>query len=553
MIAEVPSRPSPAIAAALREPARLAGVLLASLAFAALVAYPLGRLAGTLGDLGPDAIGRALAGAGGRAVLTSLGLGVVVAALAVTLGTVAALIGERATSRGRWLVRGAMVGQLFVPPFVSALGWAAAYGPRGLTDRAVGLELPALYGPVGLIAVLTTEAVPLTYLIVAATLAGRDEADLERAARASGATALDALRSITLPLLRRPLLGAGILAFVMTLNAFGVPAVLGIPGGVTTMTTRLYQDLTFSADPASFDRAVVLAMVLVAIAFATVAAADRVLGRHGQARTAVTSRSAAVPGRWSGPGVGVVLAGIVLTAVVPFVALGLVALTRAVGLPPTPDNWTLANFGAVLDPRGLGALARSIGLAVAAATIVTILGGVVVAVGRRAGRILGGVVAIGFAVPGSTLALAVLIGYGGALRDTLAIILLVYLAKFWALGHRPLAASVERLPVDLVRAARASGAGPADVLRTVVLPLLRPSVAAAWLIVFLFGVHEVTMSALLYGPGSDTLAVVTLNVQQLGDPTVTAALAVVLTGLVLVAAIPAILLRRAVDRPPGGE
>ncbi len=78
----------------------------------------------------------------------------------------------------------------------------------------------------------------------------------------------------------------------------------------------------------------------------------------------------------------------------------------------------------------------------------------------------------------------------------------------------------------------------------VVLPIFRPVAAAAWLLVFIFALHELTMSSLLYGPGSSTLAVAVLNLQQLGDPTVTAALAVLLTALVLAAAVPVLLFRR---------
>jgi iron(III) transport system permease protein len=140
-----------------------------------------------------------------------------------------------------------------------------------------------------------------------------------------------------------------------------------------------------------------------------------------------------------------------------------------------------------------------------------------------------------FAVPGSALAVAVLLAYGARLRDSLLLILVAYLAKFWALGHRPIAGSLENLPLDAVRAARASGAGAATTLRTVVVPMLWPAVAAAWVLVFLFSFHELTMSALLYGPGSETLAVVILNLRQIGDVTVTAAMAVLLTLVVLAA------------------
>ncbi len=124
------------------------------------------------------------------------------------------------------------------------------------------------------------------------------------------------------------------------------------------------------------------------------------------------------------------------------------------------------------------------------------------------------------------------------------LILVAYLAKFWALGHRPIAGSLENLPMDCDRAARASGAGTVTTLRTVIVPLLWPAVAAAWVLVFLFSFHELTMSALLYGPGSETLAVVILNLRQIGDVTVTAAMAVVLTGVVLVAFVPVFMIRR---------
>jgi iron(III) transport system permease protein len=133
---------------------------------------------------------------------------------------------------------------------------------------------------------------------------------------------------------------------------------------------------------------------------------------------------------------------------------------------------------------------------------------------------------------------AVLLAYGGLLRNTLAIILIAYIAKFWTLGHRQLAGSIDRLAPDLIRAARASGAAALDSVRTIALPILQPSIIAAWVVVFQFALHELTMSSLLYGPGSGTLAVVVLNVQQLGDPTVTAALAVLLTLVVVAAAVP---------------
>src|SRR5690606_18495997 len=146
------------------------------------------------------------------------------------------------------------------------------------------------------------------------------------------------------------------------------PAVLGSPAGFATITTRLYQDLAFSADPAAFQRATALATTLVVLAVLVTGGADALLGRDRTRRTGLPA-SSSVPFGVGRLVLAVVAAVLLLAVVVPFVALVLTALTRAVGLPPVPANWTLANFDAAIDGRFLGGLARSAGLAVAAATI----------------------------------------------------------------------------------------------------------------------------------------------------------------------------------------
>jgi iron(III) transport system permease protein len=137
-----------------------------------------------------------------------------------------------------------------------------------------------------------------------------------------------------------------------------------------------------------------------------------------------------------------------------------------------------------------------------------------------------------------------LLAYGRWLGGSLGIILIAYLAKLWALGHRPIAGSLDRIPPDLYWAARTSGAGVPAAIRTVVVPILRPALVGTWMVVFLFALHELTMSSLLYGPGSETFAVVVLNLQQLGDVAATSALALLLTLLVSVPAVPLLASRR---------
>ncbi len=518
-----------------------------------VVVAPLIMMARTVLTEGAADVGDILTAAGlGTAVRNTLLLAVAVTLLAVPLGTLLALTLRHANLPGRGALRVGVLLPVLIPDFVLGYSWLQAYGRAGFTDDLFGLGWEGVQGPVGVLVVVTVNAVPLAYLVTAVGLASRSEPDVERAARAAGANALTALRTVTLPLLRPAMATAGVLVFVLTLATFAIPQVMGAPAGFSTVTTRIYANLVRSSDPAAFVEAVTLALVLVLIAVLVVAPADTVLGpRLRMARVASTDPAAAVgrpaAGSWTAAGIGGYL---LLSVGLPLLALVASALTRSAGLAPTPANWTLDNVAAVLTTRNGEALLRSLLLAAVAASLLVALGGCVAALERTGpGRSLGSLVTLTLVLPGSTLAVGMLIAYGRWIGGTLLIILLAYVAKLWAFAHRPISGALDRLPPGELHAARVSGAGALTAIRTVVLRPLSPALLAAWLACFLTALHEVTMSSLLYGPGSETLAVVVLNSQELGRVGVTSALSVVLTLLLLVPAAAAwLLIRRLADR-----
>ncbi|MBA2445330.1 MAG: iron ABC transporter permease [Nocardioidaceae bacterium] len=476
------------------------------------------------------------------AVVNTLLLAAAVTVVAVPLGAFVALGLRRADVPGRRGWRFAMLLPVLVPQFVLGYSWTQAYGRAGFTDSTLGLQWSSVLGPWGVWAVLVVNTVPLTYLVAAVGLATRAEPNLERAARASGASSASVLRDVTLPLLRPSIAAATVLSFVLTLESFAIPQVMGTPAGFTTVTTRIYRDLSLGSDPFSFVEALALALLLVAITVVIVVPADLWLTprlrvtrvAHPEGAPIVTPSG--VVGRWIAAGLcGYLVAGVVL----PLVALVVAALTPAVGVSPSPGNWTLDNFSLVVNSRTMEALGRSALLAFVAAALLLVLGGLVAILERRrAGRALASLVTVTLVLPGSTLAVALLITYGRWLGGTLVLVLLAYLAKLWAFAHRPISGALDRLPDGELQAARASGAGPLTAVRTVALRPLAPALLAAWLICFVTALHEVTMSSLLYGPGSETLAVVVLNSQELGRIGPTAALSVLLTLIMLVAALP---------------
>jgi len=474
------------------------------------------------------------------AVKNTFLLAVAVTVLAVPLGTALALALRRPNLPGRAFWRVVILLPVLVPDFVLGYSWLRAYGRAGFTDDLLGVHWPGVQTPVGVTVVVVVNAVPLVYLITAVGLAARSEPAMERAARVSGGTALSVLRTITLPLLGPATATAAVLVFVLTLGTFAIPQVMGSPAGFSTITTRIYSNLARSSDPLAFTEAVTLALLLVVIAVLVVAPADALLGPRLRVTRVATTDSTSVAGsraggRWAATGIACYS---VLAMGLPLLALVATAITRAVGLAPTPENWTLDNFLAVLNARNGEALGRSVMLAAVAASVLVVLGGLVAALERsRSGRGLATLVSLTLVLPGSTLALGLLLAYGRWLGGTLAIILLAYIAKLWAFAHRPISGALDRLPPDELHAARISGAAPLTAMRTVVLRPLAPALLAAWLVCFLTALHEVTMSSLLYGPGSETLAVVVLNSAELGQVGVTSALSVVITLVLLIPAL----------------
>ena len=506
-----------------------------------VVAVPIVMLTSTSWVEGRGRLAEVLTEPGfGTAVAHSLALSAVVTGLAVPIGVTIALALRDPGLPGRAFWRAAVLVPLLIPDFVLGYSWLRAYARGGLTSELFGFVWNGVQGSSGVAVIVAVSAVPLVYLIITVGLATRAEPITERAAHASGATAVTVLRTITLPLLAPAIATSAVVVFVLTLGTFAVPQVIGTPAGFSTITTRIYADLTYSSDPQSFVDATTLAVLLVILTLVVVAPAD-FCSANGSSCAALRRLTLDWP---SGGRLGRALKPLGLG--VYLIATYRLALAGAGQCGDHPSSRRAVDAGQ-LDVGQLSRCAHAAhrsgtgpqppAFPVAAASILLILGLITAALGRtRSGRGISVLITLTLVLPGSTVAIGMLLGYGRWLADTVAIILLAYLAKLWALAHRPISAGVDRLPPAGVRAARASGATLTTGLGTVALPLIRPALITAWALCFLTALHEVTMSSLLYGPGSETLAVVVLNSADLGRIGVTAALSVLVTLVVVLPA-----------------
>ncbi len=446
-----------------------------------------------------------------------------------------------------------------VPPYITCIAWIALLNPtngwinRGLS--AIGLPAFDIYTLYGMTWVMGLSLVPFVMLATADALS-RMDASLEEQARIAGAGPWQTLWRVTLPM-ATPGIAAGasfVLAFAAA--AFGVPYLLasGTPNPDHVLTTRIYQALDL--DPATGrPTAVALSLVLLTIGVGLPA-----LGRWLQGRrqfTTVTGKATrGAPfalGAARVPALVFIGGYATLAVALPLATIALTSVLGNVGLGFTAENLTLGNYRAVLLDRSdtLGALLRSLGLAAAAATGAVILGGLIAWMHKRSrvrGRAaLASLARLPYAVPGTVLALGLLLAYSQeirvvigervtlalALSDTLWMLGLAYVVKFLAFPVANAEAGLDAVHPSLEEAAQISGAGWSATLRRVTLPLLAPNLIAAWFLVFMPAFSEVTMSILLAGPDTRVVGTLLFDLQTYGDPPAAAVLAVVVTALVL--------------------
>jgi len=441
---------------------------------------------------------------------------------------------------------------MMIPPQVTALAWLQLFGPASPLLASLGLA-PALgspqplYSAAGIGLLLGIQSAPLVFLALRTSLLALP-GELIEAARIQGARQHQVWGQVIVPITRSGLIAGGAMAFTASLGNFGIPAMLGIPTGYLVLPTLIYQRM------ASFGTHVLaemagLSVLIGLLALAGVALQQRLLqrsrfgliGHTGRAHDFALGRSRASVETV----MGLVL---VMILIAPLAALVVGSLVPAMGVPLNAATATLDAYREMLGRQGVTwrAMSNSLWLAGTAALVLMAL---CLPLAYRLGRLparrqawLLGIIEIPYALPGVVLAVACILLFVRplplievSLYGSLTIILVAYLARFLVVCLKPVAASLGQLDPSLEEAAQLAGAGPWRRLATIVLPLTAPALAAGGILVFLTAVNELTVSALLWSAGNETLGVLIFNLDEGGETVLASAVAVVV--VVLVAAL----------------
>lgn len=482
------------------------------------------------------------------ATRNSLVVGIGGGALAVILGTTVALLVTLTDIRGSQVLVLLYVTPLMIAPQVIALAWLQVFGPSSPLLHLLGIAPPLgtpnpLYSAGGIILLLGLHYGPLVFLIVRAGLRKLPR-ELVEAAQAGGAGPFRVVLTIVLPLMTPSIAGAAALAFVSCVGNFGIPAFLGIPANYTVLPTLIFRRLA-GGGPAVLSDVAYLSVLIGIIAMAGIAAQDWV-GKRRDFRITTTSlppepyrlgRSRIVVGAlmWT------LIVGVL---VLPLIGLILTSLVRGYGIVLTADSATLDNYRFILTGHEAArrAFVNSLMLAATAAVFsvfVAIPVGYVIAWGRaRWIRWLNFAIELPYALPGVVLAIAALLLFlkpiplaGFSIYNTVWIILFAYLARFLVLAVRPTINGYAQLDRALEEAAEVAGAGLFTRLRTIVFPLVAPAAMAGGLLIFMTALSELTVSALLWSSGSETIGVVIFSFEQGGDSKYAAALSAIVVAI----------------------
>ena len=464
-------------------------------------------------------------------------------AMALVFGFLTAWILNRTDVPFRRTLEQAMAVPYYVTPLLGALAWSLLGSPESgflnqLWRAATGAEEPLMdiTSPLGIAWVMALFEGAVAFVMIGAVMKSMDPS-LEEASQVIGGGRWRTMLRITLPLVAPGVLGAGLYVFAEMLGSFSAALVLGLPNRFYVITTAIYQMV--SQYPPRIPLAAAMGVSLFAVMFVMLFLYRRLLARGS---FVTVSGKAFRPrlidvGRLRWVLFAVCAAYVFLAVVLPVLTLLFVALQKfAVALPKASD-FTLRHFAEALSLNAVRqAIVNSLLLGVGTATIgvgITFLLAWIIHRSRLPGRgVLEYVVMFPQAVPRLVFAFGMMwawLVFPLPVYGTIWLLLIAYLTVFLPLGVRTITGVMVQLDKSLEECGEVCGASWWYRMRTITLPLLRPGVLAAWLLLFIASVRELGASILLMGPHSKVLTPSIVESWFASSTELTAAMALVQT------------------------
>ncbi len=464
---------------------------------------------------------------------------------------------ERTNSPGRHLMYGLILVPMALPPMIAALGWERLLDPRigviNLILRGLlGLEGEGplnVFTLYGMSFVMGLSMVPTVFLMLVPVLRNMDPA-FEEASMIAGASRLMTLFRVTFPLTYPAFFAALIWFFIISIEAFEIPGVIGMQAGILVFSTKIFWAIhPPMGELPEYGTASALAMSVLVLSGVLVYLYLRVLGA-GEKYTTVTGRGyrpAVIDlGRAKYFGSCFFFLYMSLAVVFPLVVLGWGSLLTFY----QPPSWELVPqltikhyYNALTSYGAVTAFKNTAVLVVTAATVTALLsvvaGWIIVRFGGRMGRVLNLLTFAPIAIPSVIIGFALILMYLSipvGIYGTIWVIVIAHVTRFIAYGSRAVISAQVQVHKELEEASYTCGASLAATLRKVVVPIVLPALVSLWLWVALHSLRELSSAVLLATPGNRVVSTMIWFAWQEGQVGEAYALSIMLIAVSLVIA-----------------
>ena len=435
---------------------------------------------------------------------------------------------------GKRVLRTLILASFVTPPFLGAFAWVLLGGPNaGLVNQAyywmMGLKpfeaqpLLNIFSAGGMVFVMALYTFPYVFTFVANSLEVIPS-ELEEASSILGAPAWRTAWHVTLPLVVPALLAGFLVAFLQSMTLFGTPAILALPAGIDTMTTKIWSLFQF---PPQLGLAAAASLPLLLITVILLRTQTAIMGRRGY--SIIGGKSTGVRlirlGAWKIPAYALFAFVLGCSIVLPYGVLLRTSLVKNWSGPIlgsfSLEHWRFVFFD--FSQTKL-ALQNTFVLGTAAATVGTLM---VVVLGYLSirklvwgHRYLAFLATAPVAIPGIVLAVGLFLSYTTpplVLYGTLWIIFLAYVTKELPVGYQQVAASLKSVHPELEDASRIFGATRLGTLMNITAPLIRNGVIATWIFIFIGSIRELSATILLFTARTKTISVTMFDLRESND------------------------------------
>jgi iron(III) transport system permease protein len=461
------------------------------------------------------------------------------ALLALLIGWVTAWIVERTNTPFKALAYLTSIISLGTPYILYVTAWLLFFGKAGPVNHLYRTltgntdVLINIYSMTGMVLVEGFLWSPLAFLLVSATLRNANP-ELEEAARVHGAGVWATIRRVTMRLSLPSIMALAMLVFIRAIEAFEVPALVGLPGRISVLTTDIYTNMVARAPP-DIGGASALSVLMLLLVLVLLYVYGR-LSRHAERFATITGKGFRPRpfdlGRLRYVAAGILVFNFVLLLLVPMLMLVWVSLLPFFQ-PVSAAAFkliSLSNYRTVLDSGQFELMINTMIVAVSTATIavtLTFLAGWLAVRRAPGGWIVDRLATIPLVFPGLILGIAVMqlfLNVPIPIYGTLGILIWAFVINYLPYGMRYSASGMLQIHRELEEAAAICGATPLTRLRRIVAPLLAPALLAGWLFIFLMSARALSLPILLAGPRSQLMAVAMFDLWGNGQGTELAAL-----------------------------